>query len=301
MFKELLIKGMPHDRAGEDFIAFLRKNLGFSDFKIVHYQSSKRQKVVLLRFKGKKNYLLNKFLRFKHLEIKLVQHIRPIFRAILMVKEAHQEARRRCQPIPEMQSLASVHLNNLSGKVTKAHIFEKLSQFGAIAKIKIYEKGEKKNKKKLKCRLVIVNFQTILGAIEAFYMDKMEFFGIPIKLKFYLTQEKIEDWLINQKKKIKAEESQQQEIPMRFGFRQNGALHSYKGSHHCLAQKNYLWHHSSIRQKIKTGFVKLRKNLKIERIEEPKETENFRLNLLVSTRKTDYPMEKLDTLGAAKI
>lgn len=304
MFSELLIEGIPHDQAGKEFKTFLQEKLSLNDFKIVHYQLTKREKVVVLRFRNpKKDQLTNKKLIYNEQEIKLVDYIRPILEAIKMVQTAYLQAGRAGKNSPKMKELASINLSNIPNEVTEENIYQKMSEFGHISKITIYEKGTKKGKKRLKCRLVTIDFENIQGAIAAFYMDKIDFLNVLVKIKFYLTPQKVKKWLKNHSDKGSKMTGSQEGTSCTNRYHHPGRMLNSTRKDQTL-QKDCGQRGETVRRRLqdqrprgqtlflkkkrrrrrrrrslKKGIIKLRKNFNIEKAEDSRERDNIRLNL----------------------
>lgn len=195
MFSELLIKNMPHDEANQEFKKFLGSVLQLQKFKIVHFQLTSKHKAIFLRFKGQKEAFTNLQLEFKGRKITLEDHYRPSIQAINMVEMLNQEVLQARRRKLKMEQLAQINLSNVSKDADESDFFKEMSKHGCINDIRIFEKGQFKGKKRLKCRLVVIQYEDIDGAINAFFEDKVEILGVFSKVKFYLTPKKIEKYL----------------------------------------------------------------------------------------------------------
>lgn len=208
MFSELLMKGMPHDEAGDDYKAFLKMTLELEVLKVVHFQLNTNTKVVLLRTKSEDvGRFEGRKIQYRQWIISLEKHLRPIVKAINTIEKLSSQMQEKGEPRLKLQKLAKVNLSNISNGTKMEDLQEEMGKFGEISKIEIFEKGEMKNKKRLKCRLAVIHYDNIDGAIEAFFNDKIVINGVSSKVKLYLTPKKLNSFL--KKKKLMSHNSTQ--------------------------------------------------------------------------------------------
>lgn len=208
MFQELLMRGMPHDEAGEDYKEFLKLTLELEVLKVVHYQLTTNTKVVLLRTRNENlDKFVGKKIQYRQWIITLEKHLRPIVKAINTIEKLSNEMQEKGEPRLKLQKLAKINLSNISNLTKMEDLQSEMKKFGKIFKIELFEKGQLKNKKRLKCRLAVIHYENIDGAIGAFFNDKVVINGVSSKIKLYLTPKKINSFL--KKKKLMSNHSTQ--------------------------------------------------------------------------------------------
>lgn len=195
LLTELLIKGMPHDQLSEEFKQFISKELSLADFKIVHYQLKSNAKVLLLRIRKANPELFNKKLDFKSWSITLTELVRPIVSAVNIIESTSNKLEKLGKTKLKLPKFAVVFINNFPDSAKEADVRDSMAKFGKIEKIEIHEKGELKGDKRLRCRLGTVYFDSIDGAIEAFYNDKVDINGYSSKIKLYLNVQRVKAFL----------------------------------------------------------------------------------------------------------
>lgn len=194
MFSELLIKGMPHDEATTEFKKFLHHKLNLKNQRVVHYQLTTNTKVILLRFRGEKAHLLNRKLFYKRKRLILTEMERPIVSAINTIESINKEIKKQLGK-KRFQEFAKVNLSSIPEKITIEEIYGEMGKYGKVKDVELFEKGQFKNRKRLKCRIAFVEFDNIDGAVNAFYKDKVTFLDKSIKVKMYLTPKKVEEFV----------------------------------------------------------------------------------------------------------
>lgn len=184
----------------DEFKQFISTELSLTDFKIVHYQLKSNQKVLLLRLRRPRSDLCNKRFEFRNLQITLTELVRPIVSAINIIESVSIRLQKLGKTKLKLSKFAVVFVNNFPDSAQKSDVLEAMAKFGKVDRIEIHEKGEMKGGKRLRCRLGTVYFDSIDGAVSAFYHDKVEIKGCPSKIKLYLNVQKVKGFL--KKKKL---------------------------------------------------------------------------------------------------
>lgn len=185
---ELKIENLPPSLANDEFIHYLSSTHGVENPVLVHTQLPNNQKILILRMRQKDIFQKLDCLTaiYKGNQIQFSSYYRTITKQI---NRALKKTRgiTRDSPLPHYyRKISTVHLNNIPHNLKASLVKKAMEKFGRIEGIRIYEKGELKEKNRTKCRICTVTYSNFRDAVDAYYQDKVKIGRNSLKVKLYI-------------------------------------------------------------------------------------------------------------------
>lgn len=185
---ELKVENLPPNLANNEFIHYLTSTHNIENPVLVHTQLINNQKILILRLRQKEifQHLDSLTEIYKGHQIRFSSYYRTI------TKQINKALKKTggivtVSDVPHYyKKISTVHLNNVPFNLKAPPIRKVMERFGGVEQIRIYEKGELKEKNRTKCRICTVTYLKFEDAVDAYYQDKIKIGGSNLKVKLYI-------------------------------------------------------------------------------------------------------------------
>lgn len=146
---ELKIENLPHTEAGSKFLSHLKSFHNVKSALIVHTQLPNNKKIIILRLRDKEQFqaLENLTVLYNNLQVTFSSYYRSVIKQINRALKITMNITDQDEKPDFYDKICTVHLNNIPRNLKMKKIRAALEKFGEIEELRIFEKGEIKEKK----------------------------------------------------------------------------------------------------------------------------------------------------------